>query len=287
MRDDATMVLGIGAPRAGTTWLAAYLSEHPQFYLSPLKELHYFDARYLPEQCGYFDHTYLHALLTLGDTIDTRDHVRMRVDMIDDPGLYLRYFERFMGAQRCFGEISPSYGLLDKDMVREIAALHGRVRFIAILRDPVDRFLSNAFHMVEFLDMARRDPDRFVLGALGSPHLLARADYRHVIEHYEAGAPGQTLYLFYEALFCDATMRRVCDFCGLDFRPGPYDRVVNAGKAGLAARVGETARRRIFRRLESQYAFVRDFFGGRLPERWLDLMDRYAAPAPGRPVATV
>ena len=286
MREDTTMVLGIGAPRAGTTWLAAYLADHPQFYMSPLKELHYFDARYLPGQCAGFDHAYVHALLTLGPELGNYDHVRMRVDMIDDPGLYLKYFERFMGRERCFGEISPAYCLLNRDMVREVAALHPRVRFVYLLRNPVDRFISNAFHMVEFLDMAARDPDRFVLGALRSEHLLSRAHYRRAIEHYQAGAPDQVLYLFYEDLFHDAAMRRLCDFCGLDFRPGAYDRRHNSSKTALAARVGEAVRGRIYRRLADQYAFIHEFFRGEIPQSWRRDMERYAHLPPDRQIRT-
>lgn len=286
MRDDTTMVLGIGAPRAGTTWLAAYLGGHPEFYMSPLKELHYFDAHFLPEQCACFDHAYIHALVTLGPDLGNRDHVRMRVDMIDDPGLYLKYFERFMGRERCFGEISPAYCLLGRDMVREVAALHPRVRFVYLLRNPVDRFISNAFHMVEFLDMASRHPDRFVLGALRSEHLLTRADYRNAIGEYEAGASGQVLYLFYEKLFCDDAMRRLCDFCDLDFRPGAYGRRHNQSKTDLAARVGETVRGQIYRRLAGQYAFVHEFFRGDIPESWLRDMERYAHLPPDHRVRT-
>ena len=35
--------LVIGAQRAGTTWLHRVLSEHPALWLTPVKELHYFD----------------------------------------------------------------------------------------------------------------------------------------------------------------------------------------------------------------------------------------------------
>ncbi len=35
--------LGIGAQRAGTTWLYRCLQRHPQLYLPGTKELHYFD----------------------------------------------------------------------------------------------------------------------------------------------------------------------------------------------------------------------------------------------------
>lgn len=38
--------LGIGAQRAGTTWLHANLSKHPAIWLPRIKEIHYFDRKY-------------------------------------------------------------------------------------------------------------------------------------------------------------------------------------------------------------------------------------------------
>ncbi len=37
--------LGIGAQRAGTRWLYDQSQHHPDFWMPPIKELHYFDAR--------------------------------------------------------------------------------------------------------------------------------------------------------------------------------------------------------------------------------------------------
>src|ERR1700724_3338547 len=39
----------VGAPKAGTTALYAYLDQHPQVYMSPLKEPNYFAAELRPE----------------------------------------------------------------------------------------------------------------------------------------------------------------------------------------------------------------------------------------------
>lgn len=37
--------IGIGAQKAGTTWLYKNLKQHPNIWLPEIKELHYFDAR--------------------------------------------------------------------------------------------------------------------------------------------------------------------------------------------------------------------------------------------------
>lgn len=275
MHDDKTMVLGVGAPRAGTTWLATYLNRHPQFYMSPLKELHYFDARFLPDTCSYFDHVFIHALLTLCHEIDNVDHVRMRVAMIDNPDLYLEYFERYVGEERCFGEFSPAYCLLDSGMVEKIAALHPKVKFIFILRNPVDRFISNAFYMLHSLDVDLRNSNQYIHSCLNSKHLMVRADYRRTITDYNQAAPGRVLYLFYERLFCDDTIRRVCDFCAIDFLPARYGLRINSSKRAGAKGLDDNIRRLVYRQLADQYAFVRDTFAEALPESWQEDIARY------------
>src|SRR5262245_35065298 len=46
----------IGAPKCGTTSLAAWLADHPDIFMSPTKEPHYFNTdhkRYLNSLAGY------------------------------------------------------------------------------------------------------------------------------------------------------------------------------------------------------------------------------------------
>jgi hypothetical protein len=45
-------MVGVGAQKAGTTWLFDYLGRHPDVAMSPIKELHYFDQIFRPELCG-------------------------------------------------------------------------------------------------------------------------------------------------------------------------------------------------------------------------------------------
>ncbi|MGD1948605.1 MAG: hypothetical protein ACFB14_03045 [Leptolyngbyaceae cyanobacterium] len=43
MTSQAIDFLGIGAQKAGTTWLWSILKTHPDVWIPPKKELHYFD----------------------------------------------------------------------------------------------------------------------------------------------------------------------------------------------------------------------------------------------------
>ena len=117
---------------------------------------------------------------------------------------------------------------------------------------------------------------------LYSKHLRARADYRRTLTDYDRAAPGQVLYLFYERLFCDDTIRRVCEFCGIDFLPARYGLRVNASKSPVAARLTDQTRSQVYQQLAEQYAFVRDYFAGDIPENWLADMARYPRYRPSR-----
>ena len=42
-------IVGIGAQKAGTTWLGQMISQHPQVWLPPFKEAQFFNHRFVPE----------------------------------------------------------------------------------------------------------------------------------------------------------------------------------------------------------------------------------------------
>ncbi len=95
----------IGAPKCGTTSLAAWLAEHPQIYMSPTKEPHYFNTdqqRYLNSLQGYE-----------------------------------RLFEGANGRHRAVGEASVWY-LFSETAVGNILDYSPQAKFIVLLRNPVD-----------------------------------------------------------------------------------------------------------------------------------------------------
>lgn len=94
-----------GAPKAGSTWLYAALSEHPEIYLPPGKELQFFDKHY-----------------RLGERW---------------------YGRQFAGAPEgaLAGDISPEY-LFAPEAARRIAAYAPGMKILITLREPVSRLLS-------------------------------------------------------------------------------------------------------------------------------------------------
>lgn len=99
--------IGLGAQKAGTSWLYACLYEHPELCL-PFKEIHYFSR----------EHHYAKGI-----------------------EWYERHFESCsQGLLK--GEFSTSY-LYSPDTARRIYEYHPTVKMIVCLRDPVSRAFSN------------------------------------------------------------------------------------------------------------------------------------------------
>ncbi len=107
----------VGAAKAGTTSLHSYLSAHPNVFMSPIKEPHYFAS---------FERTPQHDNF---------------LPLIRDPEEYLALFGDCEG-QSAVGEASPSY-LCDPLAPARIRSTVPDAKIIISLRDPVDRAHSH------------------------------------------------------------------------------------------------------------------------------------------------
>ncbi len=99
----------IGAMRSGTTALSNWLGQHPDVFIAPGKELHFFDR-----------------------------HFDMGVDW------YRSQFKRAGEATR-LAEATPNY-LHEPEAIERISQVIPEVKLLIILRNPVDRAYSHYWH---------------------------------------------------------------------------------------------------------------------------------------------
>ena len=110
----------IGAPKAGTTALYHYLSEHPQIYMSPVKEPKFFALE--------------------GEKADFQGPGDWKHQYITDIETYGSLFNQ-VSNEVAIGEASPWYLHMPKAPER-IRYYIPEAKLIAILRDPVERAYS-------------------------------------------------------------------------------------------------------------------------------------------------
>ncbi len=243
------LVFGIGAQKAGTTWLAQVLAAHPAVHM-PRKELHYWDVIRYPytgwDQMGG-------AMAT-----DPLDH-----------GAYLAALTEGRGRAELVAEMTPSYALCTAATFAEMAALHPDVRFVLVMRDPVGRLVAGLRHKMRLAGLA---PRAEVLARLMDEALDNPADPDFLRSRYDltlarldkAGA--RVLPMFYETLFTPAAMARLGPFLGLADVQADFARRVNPGAAPLPVDPARLAAAR--RVLSPAYDDAARRFGSDLPEGW-------------------
>lgn len=238
--------LGLGVQKGGTTTLQRLLEQHPGAFLPAAKELHFFSLHFAEGEAWYREQF---ALAT--------------------------------PEQRC-GEITPYYIFHPQAPVR-VQALLPFARLIVLLRDPVERALSQYFHSRRLglewlpLEAALASEAERLQGAdalLNIPEgrhrshqehsYLSRSRYQVQMSNWQARFPAdQLLVLRSEDLFDqpELTWKKILRFLELEPWPMPVlTEPANAGR-GEAAKVDPALRLSLRQQLRETYRWAADQYG--------------------------
>jgi Sulfotransferase domain len=224
--------LVIGAMKGGTTSLYEYLGRHPQVFMSPVKELHFF----APQVKG-----------------------QSSVDW---------YREQFAGANGAvaIGEASTSYTKYPDvtGVAERMAGLVPHARLVYVVRNPVERIRSQYLHQV----LMGEEKEPFELAVRQQPRYVNYSRYAMQLEQYRGRFDrDRILVITSEALRSDrtATLQRVFDFIGVDagWRDPAFEQEFHRTSEKETARPG-------IRRLYETRAYRA--MSTRVPERWKDVM---------------
>lgn len=151
--------LGIGAQKAGTSWLYDRLKRHEDIGFPLGKEAHFWD----------------------------RPH---------DEAAVARYLARFSGVKACEGEITPAYAMLPDSVIARIRQAAPELRLIYVLRNPVERAWSSALMALGRAEMTIDEAsDQWFLDHFRSAGSLARGDYADCIARWLRYFPREQLLI--------------------------------------------------------------------------------------------
>ncbi|MBD3393032.1 MAG: glycosyltransferase, partial [Chitinivibrionales bacterium] len=178
--------LGIGAQKAGTTWIHNNLSRHPDVFMPAAKEMHFFDSAFT-------------------EGLDA-------------------YLAAFAGAAgRICGEITPAYAILHPEEVRQVVELFPGLKVFFVLRNPVERAWSQARMEIAKRSTISGDTadihEGFVSARILLHDSIARSDYVQTIRTWRAQVPKECfLALKYDEMIEDPErfLRRIMAFVDVD-----------------------------------------------------------------------
>ena len=205
--------LCVGAQKGGTSWLYQQLTSHPDFWMPPLKELHYFDElsrtrrAHPPRSEDERDLRFVENIKKLS--------ARPCIDLEG----YARLFEP--KASLLSGDITPAYSMLNDEIVERIVRRFPSLKVIFMARDPVERAWSQLsmgvrVQMIKPFDVTDVDA---VIRNLLHPGVLLRSHPSVIVARWKRHVPSDQFrtYFFDDLERNPAELRRsILHFLGAD-----------------------------------------------------------------------
>lgn len=208
--------IGIGAQKAGTTWLYERLKELPDFAMPPVKELHYFDRDSSYTSPNRLKETRLLKRLRNRSWVKSSAKKTLKAltaaNLQDFKWLNKYYFSNytdqwyqslFEGLNGISGDITPAYSMLSKDDIGKMHTLLPEAKLLFLMRNPIDRAWSHYRFIARHFDRLQIDPNdpQNMEDFIRSDRQELRSNYQQTIEYYLTYFKEDQLLLgFYDAI---------------------------------------------------------------------------------------
>lgn len=196
--------LCIGAQKAGTSWLAQMLGQHPQIWIPPFKEVQFFNHRFIPGHRQWIGWHYRNK----PDEIRAR-HKARGLPMPPELDAYLdgltrgqmfhnHWYKRVFAPAPVHAmpmDFTPEYASLPDNGVDFVANVLPKARVIYLVRHPVDRAVSQ---LRMNLRREGRTPQTLAdwLAEIENPVLDDRGDYAACLPRWQARFPDMLVLPF-------------------------------------------------------------------------------------------
>lgn len=246
-------LLGVGAQKAGTTWLHQQLHNRKDADFGVLKEYHVHDARSVPELARFRQVPM--ELRQPRSWVQPRTWLRQC--FIRSPGLYYDYFTWLLrrphrpGRKVCLtGDITPSYALLSADALGEIKRGFQQrgvpVRPVFLMRDPIERIISSQRMKLRKLGQRDAESEQAALRRRISKGRGLRSNYAQTLEALEQAFGLEECFIgLFETLFSAESYGQLCSFLQVPYQEPAWSEKVNVSATAnpipeeLLAQLGE------------------------------------------------
>ncbi|MFN0275516.1 MAG: sulfotransferase family protein [Chitinophagales bacterium] len=214
----------VGAGKAGTTSLHLYLQQHPEVFMSPVKETNYFSDADMK-----FEHFNLDYRQDIGIDIDKylagAMDKKVHIAHIRTWEQYKKLF-RDVKEEKAIGEVSNSYLSLPS-AAQEIRKKLPGVKIVMILRNPVERLYSQFLMNLklgkitekDLLKEIQQDESKKEKGWGVSHMYLENGMYYEQVKRYYNLFPLSQIHIIYFEDFkkdAGAEMKKLFSFLGVD-----------------------------------------------------------------------
>lgn len=251
-------ILGMGAQKAGTSWLHNALDKQTNVNLGFMKEYHVWDYVF-SDLCKGFK-----APLKKPDNAGAA----MRRLMQESPQIYTKYFQSLISSDvNTTGDITPSYSMINESGLKKISSTIKDAGFdlkvVFLMRDPVERIWSavrmekrNRLKKGENLDSNFLDSR--IKQYISMKEHIARSDYKTTVQNItKVFSEDEIHFALCERLFDEKGLNTLQDFLGFKLKNVNFAERVNASEPEP---MSEAVTKMLMEFLSPQYQFCNDSF---------------------------
>jgi len=230
----------IGMQKAGTTWLAANLGQHPDIWIPPIKEIHYFDEVHVDP------HWYLRRQAAAANNLQRFDQKTANKEVLKEIAFWQHIGQLeindawyrtiwsssfYEGAKQALGEMTPDYSILPLNGVEHVFKLAPNSKIIILLRDPIERTWSSTrmFAKEENHNPAERFKEQFIID---------RSRIIEMLDKWEKVFPAKNIFIaFYEDVANRPywLLEAICGFLGLGYKKDYFMEATNKVHVGKSS----------------------------------------------------
>jgi len=261
MKKIKTFILGIGAQKAGTSWLHQYINNDQRANLGQMKEYHYWNSVFVESE-NYKNKKQKKLLSKPVHTLNNDELLRRT--MLINPQYYPVYFNSIINSGFSItGDITPQYSRSNeygfKYIQKTLEAVGFNIKIIYLIRDPVERLWSN-IRMEKKLSPSTKggvsDNDEF-------KSLLENKQWRGIDSRYEVTIKrvkdvfkSKNIYIgIYEEMFTSSKLKELSDFIGIDYNPEMIEKRINASEKKEEIDLGTLIKAREFYKITYEFCY--------------------------------
>ncbi|MFN7003519.1 MAG: sulfotransferase [Roseinatronobacter sp.] len=277
-KKSRNFVLCLGVQKAGTTWLHDYLDGHPQTDMGFTKEYHILETVSPRSGTRRLTEKKERAIKLLQRQEDPFTGANpgfwRRFSFYMDRESYYDYFTGLLQADGIFvtGDMTPDNSLATPEILQHLADGFARrkvnVKPVVLLRDPVERCWS-AVRMGKKTALAgkSRRPEKgdgddatLLRKSYKSKGRSHRTRYDELFNEIEKVFSRDAFYVgFYETLFTEEEIARLCNFLQVEYTPASFSKRVNVTEK--TSDIPDDLRREVAEEYSAAYKYCADRWG--------------------------
>ena len=284
MNRGKTFILGIGAQKAGTTWLEAQLSNESFFNNDHVKEYHVFNKL----ACNKLNRTRKYITRRATDNRARKSNMNL-ITKIEAmrlmPKLYFDHFDYIYSRDKNIthvSDITPDYAILSKQIFhfikKGLEEKDFNIKVVFLMRDPVERAWSH-LRMINRLKHERKGASKVspetefkqLKKFYKTSPCLKRTRYQNTSSIIEEVFPKKDIYYgFYETLFNQAEINKLTDFLEAPHIVPNFNQVVHSSPKPKVPVEGMNSLISSIRSFyDSTYQWANHRFPATIPEQWM------------------